>query len=355
MLTDIPVAMNFILILFLSSVCFADGNGFAEFFRFLARPDGSLQALNCPDTADAPHCQDLAAAVCARRRGSARTQIQNNISQRLGDRSFETRRSAIRAAHQQVMNRAPVRWEEISQHYISTRTSLMRAVTDQPGIPENTRNQMVSKITNMKIIDSDIYFSEGLSRNSQGNLTNTQNALMLNFVQKCGETGMNENMFIDGDSIVVCPGALFQGIDSGALSSEDYLNSLTFMIAHESSKAISSSQFPDVYRTMSTCIADVMGSPSYWQQKGDELSADYWSTRVLSQRLALTGVSNNYAVAALFQNFGRMCGQDQGMAAPSTTDMLNLIVGRNPVMREVLGCLAPTTEKPVCGLMGKQP
>lgn len=344
----------------MSSTAFAETSpSFSEFFQFLQDPNGEVQSIECEETSGAPHCQDLAAAVCAQPRGTVRANLETQLKASLDKSSYDTHYSSIMNAHREALARIPASSAEIKSLFNSIKGNLIRMVGDQPGIPNDVKDRMKQTAASTRILMPDEYFEDQFRRITAKYPNDPANEIradiMEAFTNNCGDTGMNESAFAIDDTVVVCPGVLLQGIDGGADNKEEYLNSLTVIFAHEAAHPIGKDFFPDVYQQMGNCLNEVSGKSNYWEQKGDEISADYWATRLFSQRLATTGTSNQHAVDAVAQNFGSLCTSDPIDSYPSVQDRMNLLFGRNPVMRQVMGCEAPTAEKPVCGLLGKQP
>lgn len=342
---------------------------FEEFFRFLQNPDGTVQTIDCPETTNAPHCRDLEAYICSLPRGNERQTLETEMMARFAAAvpaggnllaAVQAMRDTLRNSEAEVRSRIPVTQEEIAGHFNSIKAGLIRTVGDQPGLSQEMRNEMRQKLATVELNDTDTFLNDVIPvlRQATPNATEEQiqQRAMRMVGRNCGISGMEASSFAWENKIVLCPGYLMNVMDMGARTKDEFLNGLNVLFAHEIAHPIGRYDYPAAYEQMGECYNEINNNPNYWQQKGDEISADYWSSRIFAERLATTGTTGIPAANAFATNFASLCeGNELQDMYPTRRDRINVVFGRNPVMRDVLGCEAPTQERPVCGLMGRQP
>ena len=86
----------------------------------------------------------------------------------------------------------------------------------------------------------------------------------------------------------------------------------------------------------------------------EELSADYWGAETLAQMMKKMKDPAE-AQMLLIHSLATLCGYKGGKTYPTDRYRIEMIMGRNPRIREALGCLPNPPEKPGCALEGRVP
>jgi hypothetical protein len=179
------------------------------------------------------------------------------------------------------------------------------------------------------------------------------------FVENCGPEGMADGAFAipDLNEVVICPGLVFGAkAKGGSLESH-----LTHVIAHEMGHHCGADHTPrsltgfgafkSLYRNMEACYQDEF--PNLGEERMGEVVADNWGVEALA--VQIRGKSRSEALDFLRNAMAPLCSTDASEVHPPGSFRLNVTLGRNPRIREALGCGDPTPERPACTMAGTVP
>ncbi len=178
------------------------------------------------------------------------------------------------------------------------------------------------------------------------------------FVENCGPEGMADGAFAIPSigEVVVCPGILFGAAGKGG----SLTNHLIHVVAHEMGHHCGADHVPGsptgfgafkpIYRAMEQCYRDNF---TVSEEKFGEIAADTWGVEAVAAQLR--GKSKTEAIQLLADAFAPLCNTQGSPEHPSGNFRINATLGRNPRIREAIGCDGPTSERPACTLKGAEP
>ncbi len=179
------------------------------------------------------------------------------------------------------------------------------------------------------------------------------------FVENCGPDGMGDGAFAipSEKEVVICPGIIFGGLGKGG----DLISHLTHVIAHEMGHHVGADKVPDsstgfgvfkpLYKNMEQCYRDSYKGLD--QSKMGEVAADNWGVEALA--VQLRGKSPAESLDFLRNALAPLCGTAGSPDHPPGSFRINVTLGRNPRIREILGCTPPSAERPACTIGGTEP
>lgn len=179
------------------------------------------------------------------------------------------------------------------------------------------------------------------------------------FVENCGPEGMGDGAFAIPtlNEVVICPGLVLGGKGKGG-SLESHL---THVLAHEMGHHCGADPVPGsrtgfgpfkpIYARMEQCYLSKFAGLG--QERLGEVAADTWGVEALA--VQLRGKSRGEAFSFLQNALAPLCGSSASPEHPPGSFRIDITLGRNPRIREALGCGAPTAERPACTLAGKIP
>jgi len=314
------------------------------------------------------YCRDLAEAVCnvpkeqrplsmsARERFPAPPMIEAN-GKRITD--IPATLAHIRSVEDDAFSTLPVTRENLDQLFEETKSSLQNIIRSQVQLSDEVKNQMITNLSGASFMMGSQYLNERIesltASNPDSPRENIVNSAINEFKDFCSEGGLQVNAFRRGSRLVFCPGLLYAIADSGATSWQKMANALSFTMAHEVGHTISSTSFSDLYSDMGNCYNEISGQRDFWNLRGEETGADFWGIQILSERMRTQGLTNGDALQTIRQATVDFCHMDEDEIYPSGRARINLSFSRNPVIRESLGCDAPSSEAPMCTLRGTFP
>lgn len=267
--------------------------------------------------------------------------------------------SQVRAVENDLFTTLPVTRENINELFSETRSSLSTLIASQAQLPAQVREEMVSSLNSATVMMGGQYLDEriaSLGRNNPGvPEEEIRRSAHEEYSSFCGDNGLGVNAFRRGSRLVICPGLIYAIADLGATTWPQIANSLSFTMAHEIGHYASKDSFQEIFREMGNCYNTVSGQENFWELRGEETGADFWGTQILARRMQSQGIVNQDAIRMIEQATVGFCEMAADETYPSGRDRIDVTIGRNPVIRESLGCEAPSSEQPVCSLTGAFP
>lgn len=348
--------MRLIIILALiSSSAFAQKQGLNEIIKVLDNPSKALNEPRCEEknNTDVNACRSLSSAVC--RIKNPQTSLRA-LQKRTADYptiqfgnlilpSLDT----IERVENEVFEASIVKKDDLSQLFNEVKTSMKTVINRNAELNSEQRSQMIAKIEKVQFMSGSEYvrMREGDEARNKG---------IRNYHDKCGN-GSIVSAFNQMDKIVLCPGLIQSLMDFSPRSKREVLNSLAFTIGHELAHSIDATadRFPEPYERMKSCYNQLQGGSGQFETRGPEISADYWGSQIFAERLRIDDVTGSEAIRALALATDDFCTFNEDEAYPSGHARLDLTIGRDPSIRQSLGCEAPTPEAPVCTMAGAIP
>lgn len=175
------------------------------------------------------------------------------------------------------------------------------------------------------------------------------------FVEGCGPDGMTVSAFaLPGtNEMVVCPGLLLSSASQGEL-----VDSLIHVAAHEWGHDLHIPKRARFAR-MEQCLMTEFKKKGLQPKQVEESVADTIGAEAVAERVK--GKSAAETLKILRQSTNILCftsGKDRDGGAdehPPGAFRINFLIGRNPGIREALGCGAPSEQEPVCLVQGRVP
>ncbi len=314
------------------------------------------------------YCRSLSGAVCPSGKraspllSSAQSRFPSPRPQIVNGKSITPANPRIRQIQEvenDLFSSLPVTRENINELFSETRSALSTLITTQVQIPAQIREQMVTSLNSATVMMGGQYLDERIVSLGQSNPGVSEESIKDSALEEysafCGDGGLEVNAFRRGNRLVICPGLIYAIADLGASSWPQIANSLSFTMAHEIGHYASKDSFQDIFGQMGSCYNSVSGQPNFWELRGEETGADFWGTQIMAQRMRAQGIVNNDALRMIEQATVGFCEMDEDETYPSGRNRIDVTIGRNPVIRESLGCEAPTSQQPVCGLTGAFP
>lgn len=356
--------MRLIMVLALiTSSAFAQKQGLNDIIRVLDNPSKALNDPRCEETnnTDVNACRSLSSAVCGIRnpqttlrelqtRTSTYPTVQFN-GQTLP--SLET----VERIEREVFETSLVKQVDLVQLFSEVKISMRNAINSNTDLTAEQRGQMLAKIETVQFMSGSEYVRHR-ERNLNPNETAEQARLkgLRNFNDNCGN-GSEVSAYNQLDKVVLCPGLIQSLMDFSPRSKREVLNSLAFTVGHELAHSIDATQdrFPQPYERMRSCYNSLQGGTGQFETRGPEITADFWGSQVFAERLRADNVTGTEAVRALALATDDFCTFNEDSAYPSGQARLDLTIGRDPSIRQSLGCEPPSNEAPVCTIAGSVP
>lgn len=360
----------FILLLAVSINSYAQDKGnLTQLIRVLENP---AKVLNEPcaevPNAATPWCQNLSASSCAvKKTNDQLATVDQDLFDRFAppDSAADAVKVAaqmriIAASEAELEARTKISNADLVKLIGEVRTSMMRMLTTS-NIPAKTQEQMRQTLSSITFRSGIQYIEKSKQTFKAANPEMSDIDLQVNamseWVEFCGETGMNENAFYsyEHESMVLCPG-LIQSVSEYGRSKQEVLNGLSFTIGHEIAHSVDSNEQPKIYDKMRDCHIANAGVPNFpWDDQEGEVTADFWGAQVLGERLTAQGITGQDAVANIALAMDGLCDDAADEHHPSGVFRIDNILSRDPQLRNTLSCEAPTADKPFCSLEGAQP
>lgn len=360
----------FILLLAISvSVHAQDKKDLKRMLNVLENP-GKILNEPCVEVVNSatPWCQDLSTASCAvRKTNDQLATVDQELFNRFAPPSNATdevkvaaQMATIAAAEAELEARSNISNADLVGLISEVRSSMM-GMLNTPAIPAATQAQMRQTLSSITFRSGIQYIEKSKQSFKAANPTMSELDLQVNamaeWIEFCGETGMNENAFYsyEHQTMVLCPG-LIQSVSEYGKPKQEVLNGLAFTIGHEIAHSIDSNEQPRIYDKMGQCHVANAGTTTFvWGNQEGEVSADYWGARVLGARLISQGITGQDAVNNIALAMDGLCDDLADVAHPSGVFRIDNILSRDPQLRTALSCEPPTAAKPFCSLEGAQP
>ena len=349
---------------FLISSAFAqESAGLNDIIKVLANPAKALNDPRCEEknNTDVNACRSLSSAVCGIKNPQASLRaLQKKTS------SCETINfgkivipslATIERVEREVFETSIVKQNDLVELFGEVRESMLNAIERNSSLTASEKSAMKLKIQAVQFMSGSEYVRH---RENHLNPGETQQQARLkgirNFADKCGN-GSHVSAYNQMDKVVLCPGLIQSLMDFNPRSKREVLNSLAFTIGHELAHSIDSSadRFPEPYKRMQACYNNLADGTGQFESRGPEISADFWGSQIFAERLRADNITGEEAVRALALAADDFCSFPDDSIYPSGKARLDLTIGRDPSIRQSLGCEPPSTMAPVCTLAGTIP
>ncbi len=256
-------------------------------------------------------------------------------------------------ANQVTLNLGGDPMPELEEKFDRVRSAMLAAI-DLRGISEEDRLWMRSRIRALTAGNGlQLLRREGMNPKLLGE-----------FFDACDFDGLKYGAFKSNLSgaVFVCPGFLLgekDPLNSGAAERLRF-GPLALLLGHELTHAADAMDRPRVYSRFERCLSEKY--PDAWPAEPvkqerylAELSADTWAAETLAL-MAGAEPSRARAFELVRQGAGFLCGLlDDSRSHPSGRFRLDVIFGRNPRLRQALGCLPNAEAAPGCSVEGRDP
>lgn len=334
-----------------------------DIIKVLENPSKALNDPRCEEknNTDVNACRSLSSAVCAIR--NPQTGLNSLKKRAAGYPVVQFNQmtlpslEAVERVEREVFETSLVQQNDLVQLFNEVRTTLKNAISRNTDLTAEQRGQMLTKIETVQFMSGSEYV-----RHREANLNANETAEqarmkgLRNYSEHCGN-GSDVSAFNQLDKIVLCPGLIQSLMDFSPRNQREMLNSLAFTIGHELAHSIdaTSDRFPQPYERMRSCYNQLQGGTGQFETRGPEISADYWGSQVLAERLRADNLTGTEVVRALALATDDFCTFEENEDYPSGNARLDLTIGRDPLIRQSLGCDPPSAEAPVCTIAGTIP
>jgi len=352
------------ILIFLTASAFAkDKQKLDDIMKVLDNPSKALNDPICEEKNNtvANSCVSLSGAVCAIKNpqvglNTLRSRAVNYPSVTFNNATLPALET-IERIEREVFEASLVKQDDLNELFSEVRTSMLAMIAKNTDLTSQQRADMRAKIESVQFMSGSDYV-----RNRESNLNPNESAGqarlkgLRNYSENCGN-GTLVSAYNQLDKVVLCPGLIQSLMDFGPRSKREMLNSLAFTLGHELAHSIDATpeRFPAPYEKMKSCYNQLQGSSGQFETRGPEITADFWGSQILSERLRADDITGSEAIRALALATDEFCSFNEDQVYPSGLARLDLTIGRDPQVRQALGCGAPTNEAPVCTLAGTIP
>ena len=352
------------ILIFVTTSAFAqEKQKLDDIIKVLANPSKALNDPICEEknTTVSNSCVSLSGAVCAIRNPQvglhalrARAESYPTIPY---NKTMLPTLESIERVEREVFETSLVKQDDLTELFSEVRLSILSMISQNTDLSSQQRSEMKAKIETVQFMSGAEYV-RAREANLNPNETSEQARLkgLRNYSDNCGN-GTHVSAFNQLDKVVLCPGLIQSLMDFNPRSKREMLNSLAFTIGHELAHSIDATEdrFPEPYERMKSCYNQLQGSSGQFETRGPEITADFWGSQILSERLRADNITGSEVIRALALATDEFCAFNEDQVYPSGRARLDLTIGRDPHVRQALGCGAPTKEAPVCTIAGTIP
>lgn len=329
--------------------------------------------IDCSDPNAPAWCRDLYKAACENKKitdkkGQLATVIEERTYKKLPKSPLKQQindaaEAAVKMADDLVYKQGKVVRKDVVDTFMESKTILYQVITSNNYISAPKKKELVKTIEAVNLRTGYEYVDElikwGKKQDPNAPAEDVRRAAIEAYMASCGHTGLEVNAFYHNGNIVLCPGLVFSLEDYDSKGKQDILNSLSFTIGHELGHAIDNSDQPEIYGKLRGCYETITNQKDLFKGEiGDEIVGDYWGTLVLGQRMKNQKVKGADTVRTVSMAIDGFCAplevpdRPRPPAHPTAQFRVNTTIARAPLMREALGCDAPSPEHPACWLDG---
>lgn len=329
--------------------------------------------VDCSDPNAPEWCKDLYKAACEIKKTSDKKgQLSQVIEQRTYDKLpkspmkqqvNDAAEAAIKLADDIVYKQGKVVRKDVIDTFMDTKTTLYQVITSNNFLSPSKKKELTGIIEKVKLRTGFEYVDElvkwGMKQDPSKPLEDARREAMEAYMSSCGHTGLDVNAFYHSGNIILCPGLVFSLEDYNSKGKQDILNALSFTIGHEIGHAFDYTDQPGMYGKLRSCYETITQNKELFRTEiGNEIVGDYWGTLVLAQRLKNQKVNGADTVRTVGMAIDGFCAPPENPdrprppAHPESNFRVNMTIARAPMMRESLGCDAPSPENPTCWLDG---
>lgn len=334
-----------------------------DIIKVLDNPAKALNDPVCEENSNtvANSCVSLSGAVCAIKNPQTGLNLLRSRAANYPTIPFNKSTlpslEAIERVEREVFETSLVKQEDLTALFSEVRTSMLTMISQNTDLTPAQRGEMRVKIEGVQFMSGSEYV-----RHREANLNPNETAEqarvkgLRNYSENCGN-GTQVSAYNQLDKVVLCPGLIQSLMDFGPRSKREMLNSLAFTLGHELAHSIDATpdRFPEPYERMKSCYNHLRGGSGQFETRGPEISADFWGAQIFSERLRADNITGSEAIRALALATDEFCSFNEDEVYPSGSARLDLTIGRDPHVRQALGCGAPTHEAPVCTIAGTIP
>ena len=347
-----------------------------QFKKGLEAVSGQIKVtpLDCDpsDPTSAAWCKNLFKSTCDVKKSTNKSEaldehIQGKTYQNLSVLSspseiIKAAEKALKMADEMIYSKDFILKKDLVNTFKDTKSMLADLINKETGISKDMKSSIQKKIKKVNLMDGADYVKHltryAKQQNSELTKDEARMAALELFMSVCGKTGMESNAFFDGTNMVLCPGLIYSLSDFPLKDKAQALNALSFTIGHEISHSFDANEQPEIYTSMKTCFEKISKIPGVWSKNGSEISADYWGSMVLAQRLKAQNVKGADAVRTISYATEGFCKPGPAVAHdphPPGDFRINYILARGSVMREALQCNPPSSSLKSCTTNGAVP
>lgn len=250
----------------------------------------------------------------------------------------------------------PLQWQ--SQIQDRVHATLFEVVDEQSALALQDKANFKAALSQLELVDAGAIIAAGAAH-----------PLWPNFAYQCSVNGLRDNAFHppDQEKLVLCPGLILAARSDPSLPADrqDMFPGVVWTMSHETGHSIDIGHFQPLYQKMSACVEDVYirtgvlkgfeglaaGSPQYDEKLEahmEEIAADHWANEVMAKLVAEQG-DRQRGLALLKAATVGLCGlRDDGARYGSDHFRIGMLAGRNPRLRQALGCEPLPADQPTC-------
>jgi hypothetical protein len=268
----------------------------------------------------------------------------------------------MRAGGMSQVGAEPLAWQGVIERQIM---EVLNGVLDtQATLADAGRASFKSALGEVEVVDAGQIISQGEAH-----------PLWPNFVYQCSTNGLRDNAFHPPGTqkVVLCPGLILAARPDSTLpaSGQDMFGGTVWTLAHETGHSIDFGWFPEQYTALSSCVrqdyvrsgtlagfAGLDENSQEWTDKYEghleEIVADTWANEVLARLVQAQGDPARGFALVRDSAIG-LCGyRDDGVRYGSDRFRIGTLMGRNPRLRQALGCAPLPVSQSVCVFEGRE-
>lgn len=357
--------MKLLVLLFIPLSVFAqDREQLQDAFNVLSNPQGSI-LQSCEATKEPAFCIKLSDKICEMKKPKDNfkkfsdevhkhhldkqwTYVRQGKASMVSNERDAAQREAIKDVEKRIKKDTGVGDAELEKLFTDSMKSLMDTLKGT-SLPADHKEKMIKELGRVKFMTSSTFIDKRIEEVKAALPTisdeSARGAALRRYSAICSEIGMKvqANYEEATGEVILCPG-LIQSVGDYGGSKADILTALSYTMAHEIGHAIDSGFSDESYNDFEACQEENTSVPNYsWQAKGREISADFWGVDVYRKRIAAEGISGQYAVKNIAMASVNYCNEG-GYNHPDGKSRIDEYFGRQPEIRELLGCKQPATK-----------
>lgn len=334
----------------------------------------ALGEIDCEDPYAPEWCRNLYKSVCkvkktSNKLASLQQKVVSDIFSKVPKNAdkktnYDAVERGMKFAEDAVYSQGKVSRKDVSDLVTETKTAISRLISSNRTIPHEFKKPMIEQIEKVRFMTGTEYLEDLINwaqkhEPRRAREEHRQGALDL-YASACGISGLEVNAFYEEGNLILCPGLIYSLEDYNPKSKQEVLTALSFTIGHELTHSIDYGNIPPIYSNLKACYEDVMKDKTiFHDERGNEVTADFWGSLVFAQKLKDQNVKGTDAVRAVALATDGFCSPVDPKQAPTAHPegefRVNMTLARTHELRKILGCDDLTKAFPGCTLEGALP